>query len=166
MIDTKRIDIGRLMLIVFSLLLVILIFQAFLIPIVLGMVKSLLRLVELYKLLEMPYLFFGSALFLFISWCIFSALCNITYRLFKFAMTTSIYSSEKKDNSKEEIRDGAYCTQCGKHIKEGEWKCRDGHIEKYFFRLLEKDIWDSYFCSDKCWKKFVKISDKRSKVKK
>ncbi len=163
--NKQKIDIGKLALIVFSLLLVILIFKTFLIPAVLGMLGILLKLVDLYKLLEMPYLFFGSALFLFISWYFFNILCNITYRLFKFAMTTSIYTSKKENDSEEEIREGAYCTQCGKHIEEGEWQQRDGHLEKYFFGLLEKDVWERYFCSDKCYRKFVRTSEKGNKTK-
>lgn len=165
MAKKKTINWGNLALVIACLLIAILIFKTFLIPIVLGILNRLLKLIDLYKLLEMPYLFFGSALFLFISWYIFSALCNITYRLFNFAMTTSIYSSKKENDSKEEIREGAYCTQCGKHIEKEEWKHRDGHIEKYFFGLLEKNIWDSYTCSDKCWKKFVNTSYKGNKTK-
>ena len=157
---------GKVSLVVFCALLIILIFKNFLIPAVLGMVDLLLGLVGLYKLLEMPYLFFGSALFLFISWYIFNIFCNFTYWLIKFVMTTSIYKTEKEKDSEGEIREGAYCTQCGKHIQKGEWKHREGHIEKYFFGLLERDIWCSYFCSDKCWKKFVNDSYKDKKKKK
>ncbi len=158
--NKKQIDWGKVALMIFCALLIILIFKTFLIPAVKGMIGILLGLVELYKQLEMPYLFFGSALFLFISWYIFSAICNITYFLIKYVFTTSVYSSEEKNNSKEEIREGSYCTQCGKHIRREDWKHRDGHIEKYFFGLLEKNIWDSYSCSDKCWKKFVRTSYK------
>ncbi len=154
--NKRNIDFGKILLIAFCALLVILIFKTFLIPAVLGMTSGLLRLVDMYKLLEMPYLFFGTALFIFITWYVFSILCNLTYRLFKFVMTTSIYKEEKENDSEGEIREGAYCTQCGKHIKKEEWKHKDGHIEKYFFGLLERDIWESYSCSDKCWKKFVK----------
>ena len=81
----------KLLLIIFSLLIVILIFKTFLIPMVLSMLNIFLKLLKLYKLLEMPYLFFGSALFLFMVYYLFNILCNITYRLFMFAMTTSIY---------------------------------------------------------------------------
>ena len=96
----RKIDWGKVALIVFCGLLVYLIFKIFLIPAVLGMIGILLKLVDLYKLLEMPYLFFGSALFLFISWYFFNIFCNITYRLIKFVFTTSIYSSDKGNNTK------------------------------------------------------------------
>ncbi len=166
MVKQKRnIDFGKVALIVFSALLVIQIFKIFLIPMVLSMVNILLKLVDLYKLLEMPYLFFGSALFLFMVWYFFNAFCSITYRLFKFVITTSIYKTEKENDSKGEIREGAYCTQCGKHIEEGEWQQRDGRLERYFFGLLERDIWERYFCSDKCYRKFVRTLDKDKKIK-
>jgi len=96
----KRINWANLLLIIFCLLLIILLFKTFLIPMVMSMINILLKLVDLYKLLEMPYLFFGSAFFLVFVWYIFSALCDITYRLFKFAMTTSIYTSQNRRKEK------------------------------------------------------------------
>lgn len=90
----------NLVLVIFCLLLTIIIFKTFLIPMFLSMINILLKLVELYKLLEMPYLFFGSALFLFIVWYLFKIICNITYKLFKFAVTTSVYSSHKAREEK------------------------------------------------------------------
>ena len=161
----RKIDLVKVALIIFCALLIVLIFKTFLIPMVLSMINILLKLVDLYKLLEMPYLFFGSAFFLILVWYIFSAICNITYELIEFVMTTNIYSSEKKNDSGEEIRDGAYCTQCGKHIEKDEWIHRDGIRVYYFFHLLKRNIWESYFCSNKCWKKFVRTSGKRRKVK-
>ncbi len=165
----KQIDWGKVGLMVFCALLVILIFRSFLIPAVLGMVGILLKLVVLYKSLEMPYLFFGSVFFLFISWYFFNIFCNFTYRLIKFVFTTSVYKIEKKNDSKGEIREGAYCTQCGKYIPEGEHFSREGHIIRSFFGLFEKDNWEHYFCSDKCDRKFCKsykIKSKKGKNKK
>ena len=92
----RKIKWDKLSLVMFSLLIVILIFKTFLIPMVMSIVNILLKLVDLYKLLEMPYLFFGSALFLFMGWYIFNIFCNITYWLLKFALTTSVYDSQKK----------------------------------------------------------------------
>lgn len=164
--NKKQIDIGKILLIIFSALLVILILKTFLIPMSFSMVGILLGLVELYKLLEMPYLFFGTALFLYCIWYLFVGFVNLAYRLIKFIATTSIYKTKKEKDPEGEIREGAYCTQCGKHIKEGKWQQRDGHLEKYFFGLLEKDIWERYFCSDKCYRKFVRTSEKDEKDKK
>jgi len=99
----KQIKWNKLTLVIFSLLGIIFIFKAFLIPVVSSMLGILLSLIDLYKLLEMPYLFFGSALFLFIGWYFFIIFCNISYRLFKFAMTTSIYSKVKGEKNGKEI---------------------------------------------------------------
>ena len=90
-----EINLDKLLLVLFSLLAVVLIFKILLIPMALSMVNILLKLVDLYKLLEVPYLFFGSALFLFVVWYFFNILCGITYTLFKFAVTTSVYESQK-----------------------------------------------------------------------
>lgn len=97
-ITLDNIKLDKLLLVIFCLLLSILIFKTFLIPMVLSMVSILLKLVDLYKLLEMPYLFFGSAFFLFMVWYLFNLLCNIIYKLFKFAVTTQIYKSEDQES--------------------------------------------------------------------
>ena len=97
----KRIKWDKLVLVIFCLLVLVFLFKVFLIPMVLSMVKILLKLVDLYKLLEMPYLFFGSALFLFMVWYIFNAICNIAYQLFKFTMTTSKYDSQNRSNAQK-----------------------------------------------------------------
>ena len=99
-VNWKKIKWDKLLLVIFCLLLTIIIFKTFLAPMVLSMARILLKLVDLYKLLEMPYLFFGSALFLFMVWSLFKIFCNITYWLFKFAMTTSMYSSNKERKGK------------------------------------------------------------------
>ena len=55
----------------------------------------------------------------------------------------------------KEVREGAYCTQCGKYIPEGEWYSRDGERVRYFFGF-KRDEWYYYFCSEECDKKFWK----------
>ena len=158
-IITREIDWVKVALMSLSILLVILIFKSFLIPMALGMINILLELVNLYKLLEMPYLFFGSALFLFIFWYFFTIFCNITCRLIKFVMTNSIHKPEskiQKEKPVQEVREGSYCTQCGKYIPKGEYISRDGVVIYYFFRLFKKYVWEHYFCSLKCGRKFWK----------
>jgi len=96
----RKINFRNVTLMIFSVFLIFLIFKTFLIPLALGMINILLKLYDLYKLLEMPYLFFGSALFLFMGWYLFRIFCNITYKLFEFLVTTSLYDSQKKGKNK------------------------------------------------------------------
>ena len=92
----RKIDWGKAALMIFSFLMIIIIFKIFLIPMVLSMANILQNLIILYKLLAMPYLFFGSLCFLFIIWYFFTMVCKITYWLFEFVVTTNIIMKEKK----------------------------------------------------------------------
>jgi len=92
----KEFDLKNIVLAVLSLGLVIIIFQHLLIPIVLNIMKIFISLISLLKLLEMPYLFFGGVLILFILWHIFGAICNITIMLIKFIINTNLYKKQKK----------------------------------------------------------------------
>ncbi len=65
------------------------------IPAVLNMVDILLSLVELYKLLEMTDVFFGSAFFLVVSWVILNAIINVTIVIFRFVVKLKLYKEDK-----------------------------------------------------------------------
>ena len=70
---------------ILSIIFVVWVVITFLVPAVMGMLNSFLLLVEMLKLLEMPYLFFGSLAFLFISFYVFNAVTIILIRIVEWA---------------------------------------------------------------------------------
>ena len=99
--DIKKVKWVNLLLIIFCSGLIVGLFKTFLIPGAFAMVNILLKLIDLYKLLEMPYLFFGSAFFLCLSWYVFTAVCNVIFRLFQFVITTKVYVSQFRRKEKQ-----------------------------------------------------------------
>ena len=101
----------------------------------------------------------------YLVYVIYLAMFILILNLLRYGISWFIRrASQKKNYSKKEIREGAYCTQCGKYIPKGEHFSREGHITISFFRLFEKNNWEHYFCSDKCDRKFSRTSQKGNKT--